>query len=272
MRALSLGILCSIFSLGLGWETVNDAARLSRELVKRKSIATLATVYPPDYHIDGLAGHPFALMEYYASCHKSGSLSYLFFPISQNARNIASTPGKTASFTIRVGESPNGFEPDVGGFDTGVDQVLMGGWENPTPRSGTEHQVPPSGSKNPVMTGWRGWGKSMFAGWQAKAAERGPAATARVALMGNVTVFYGVTGEGDTEADVEARQMSECFLAKHPDAKWWVPGRPGAPHVAWWARFDPQAVFYVGGFGNEHYIGWIPVELYRNSSTANAYF
>ncbi|ELU37114.1 hypothetical protein AG1IA_08859 [Rhizoctonia solani AG-1 IA] len=273
MRVLSLGILYSIFSLSLGWETVEDAARLSRELVKRESVGTLATVYPSDYRIAGLAGHPFALMEYYASCHKNGSLSYLFFPISQNARNVASTPGKTASFTVRVGESPNGFEPDVGGFDVGVDQVPMSGWDDPTPLSGMVNRDPPSNQKNPVRTGWRGWGKSMFAGWQAKAAERGPAATARVALMGNVTVFYGVTGEGDTEvatcerlrlwwpacltflcvvidrlaehvhipiADLEARQMSECFLAKHPDAKWWVPGRPGAPHVAWWARFDPQ--------------------------------
>jgi hypothetical protein len=149
------------------------------------------------------------------SCHKSGSLSYLFFPISQNARNVASTPGKTAIFTIRVGESPNGFEPDVGGFDTGVDQTLMNGWENPTLRSGTEHQVPPSGSKNPVTAGWRGgWGKSMFAGWQAKAAERGPAATARVALMGNVTVFYGVKGEGDTEgASLSGLRSTTAVLA-----------------------------------------------------------
>ncbi|QRW24240.1 pyridoxamine 5'-phosphate oxidase family protein [Rhizoctonia solani] len=138
----------------------------------------------------------------------------------------------------------------------------MSGWDDPTPLSGMVNRDPPSNQKNPVRTGWRGWGKSMFAGWQAKAAERGPAATARVALMGNVTVFYGVTGEGDTEADLEARQMSECFLAKHPDAKWWVPGRPGAPHVAWWARFDPQAVFYVGGFGNEHYIGAELTTLY----------
>ncbi|QRW25026.1 hypothetical protein RhiXN_06975 [Rhizoctonia solani] len=156
----------------------NRHARLSRELVKRESVGTLATVYPSDYRIAGLA---------------------------------ASTPGKTASFTVRVGESPNGFEPDVGGFDVGVDQVPMSGWDDPTPLSGMVNRDPPSNQKNPVRTGWRGWGKSMFAGWQAKAAERGPAATARVALMGNVTVFYGVTGEGDTEADLEARQMSECF-------------------------------------------------------------
>jgi len=83
--------------------------------------------------------------------------------------------------------------------------------------------------------------------------------------------MYGVTGEGDSDVDREARQMSSCFLARHPDAKWWVPGRKGAPHVAWWARFDPDAVYYVGGFGDEHYIGRIPVDLYRNASSASMY-
>ncbi|KAJ1305745.1 hypothetical protein OPQ81_010477 [Rhizoctonia solani] len=272
MRVLTLGILCSVIGAGFGWETVEDAARLSRDLVKRESVATLATVYPSDYHVAGLAGHPFALMEYYASCHKNGSLSFLFFPISQNARNVAKAPGNTASFTIRVGESPNGFEPDVGGY-MDMDRGSMIGGDNQVPLGGGSDRVLVN-SKNRITAGWRGWGKSMFGGWQAKSAiaERGPAATARVALMGNVTVLYGVTGEGDTEADREAHQMSDCFLARHPDAKWWVPGHPGAPHVAWWARFDPQAVYYVGGFGSEHYIGWIPVELYRNSSTASIYF
>ncbi|CUA74843.1 hypothetical protein RSOLAG22IIIB_05740 [Rhizoctonia solani] len=266
MRVLALTALFSTIGLSFGWETVEDAARLSRELVKRESMATLATVYPSDYHVAGLAGHPFALMEYYASCHKNGSLSYLFFPISQNARNVASAPGNTASFTIRVAESPNGFEPDVGGSMGMMDPGLMAGDDSQVLLNAR------SGKKNPVTAGWRGWGKSIFGGSQAKATGRGPAAAARVALMGNVTVFYGVTGEGDTEADREAREMSDCFLARHPDAKWWVPGRPGAPHVAWWARFDPQAVFYVGGFGSEHYIGWIPLDLYRSGSTEKEYF
>lgn len=154
----------------------------------------------------------------------------------------------------------------------GVDPALMLGGGNQVSLGGRSDQVPPNGKKNRVTAGWRGWGKSIFGGWQGKTAERGPAATARVALMGNVTVFYGVTGEGDTEADREVRQMSDCFLVRHPDAKLWVPGHPGQPHVAWWARFDPQAVFYVGGFGSEHYIGWIPLELYRNASTASTYF
>ncbi|CAE6463614.1 unnamed protein product [Rhizoctonia solani] len=224
MHALTLSILCSVIGASFGWETVEDAARLSRELVKRESVATLATVYPSDYRVSGLAGefkgifgypsimrtanltgyglfhpgHPFALMEHYASCHKNGSPSYLLFPISQNARNVASAPGNTASFTIRAAESPSGFEPDVGG-SMGMDPALMTGDDGQVLLNGRSDQVPLSGKKNPVTNGWRGWGKSIFGGWQAKATERAPVAAARVALTGNVTVFYGVTGEGDTE-------------------------------------------------------------------------
>ncbi|KAG9089152.1 hypothetical protein FRC07_012397, partial [Ceratobasidium sp. 392] len=222
MRLLSTGLVCSALSVAWGWETVEDAARLSRQLIRRESIATLATVYPADFRDAGLANHPFALMEYYADCHNNGSLTYLFFPISQNSRNVASAPQKTASFTIRAGES-SGYAGDF------APDVL------------SEIGQMPMAKQN---TGWwdRNWRRSLKF-------ERGPAASARVALMGRVNVKYGVTGEGESEDDKEARQMSSCFLARHPDAKWWVPGRKGAPHVAWWARFDPEAVYYVGGFG-----------------------
>ena len=28
-------------------------------------------------------------------------------------------------------------------------------------------------------------------------------------------------------------------------------------------RFQPERIYYVGGFGDEHYIGWIDPALYR---------
>ncbi|KAF8606186.1 hypothetical protein BDV93DRAFT_521035 [Ceratobasidium sp. AG-I] len=257
MRLSNFGVLSALVGAAWGWETVQDAARLSRELVKREAIATLATVYPADFRDGALANLPFALMEYYADCHGNGSLSYLFFPISQNARNIASAPGKTASFTVRARESDGlvgSFAPAVGSAETDSDVDVGPGVD----------QMPLTKAQG----GWWRWGKDLL---RSRQMARGPAASARVALMGRVKVMYGVTGEGDSDVDREARQMSSCFLARHPDAKWWVPGRKGAPHVAWWARFDPEAVYYVGGFGDEHYIGRIPVDLYRNASSTSMY-
>lgn len=97
------------------------------------------------------------------------------------------------------------------------------------------------------------------------------ASNARVALIGNVTVFdagYGL-------AEDEAKELTDCFTKRHPDAKWWLPGRKPAPHLvsldlfhtlqspatflgafglliirymavtnqAFWARFDPHVSF-----------------------------
>lgn len=51
-----------------------------------------------------------------------------------------------------------------------------------------------------------------------------PAASkARVSLMGNVTML---------DADlVAASGIKDCYLKRHPDAKWWLPEDPDAPHI-----------------------------------------
>ncbi|KZV88074.1 hypothetical protein EXIGLDRAFT_723016 [Exidia glandulosa HHB12029] len=86
------------------------------------------------------------------------------------------------------------------------------------------------------------------------------AANARVALLGSVEVLYDIDSES-------AAKLETCYTASHPDAAAWVPGAPDAPHKvrnlletgelfteqyasqAYWARFDPHTVYYVGGFG-----------------------
>ncbi|KAJ7594013.1 pyridoxamine 5'-phosphate oxidase-domain-containing protein [Mycena floridula] len=82
----------------------------------------------------------------------------------------------------------------------------------------------------------------------------------RVALMGAVSVL------ADTESVPDS--IKACYLARHPDAKQWLPGDPHGAHLSYWTRFDPQAsksIYFVGGFGDEHYIGDIPLALYQNS-------
>lgn len=56
-------------------------------------------------------------------------------------------------------------------------------------------------------------------------ASASPAASRpRVSLLGNVTVFPVL---GDTP---ELAAIQACYLAQHPDARWWLPG-PREPHV-----------------------------------------
>jgi len=61
---------------------------------------------------------------------------------------------------------------------------------------------------------------------------------------------------------VEELQITECFTHVHPDASLWLPGNP--IHETKWVRLVVQDVYWIGGFGDRNYIGWIPVEEWRN--------
>ncbi|RDB25185.1 hypothetical protein Hypma_007689 [Hypsizygus marmoreus] len=184
--------ICAV--IGMAAETVKDAASIARKLVdySKDSIGIMATVYPLDD--PRLPDQPFAMQEYYASCHKNGSLTLLFLPISRHSRNILGNPGRSASISI-TSELPAARQP-------------------------------------------------------------------RVSLMGNVTVFKGMNAIPDVDV------IRQCYLEKHPDAKWWLPDDENGAHVSYWARFDPHSVYFVGGFGGIHYIGYIPLNLYQRASPA----
>jgi len=57
---------------------------------------------------------------------------------------------------------------------------------------------------------------------------------------------------------VESARLARCFTTAHPDAKWWLPGNP--IHESRWARLVVHEVYWIGGFGDRAYIGWIPRE------------
>jgi hypothetical protein len=48
---------------------------------------------------------------------------------------------------------------------------------------------------------------------------------------------------------IERERLRTCYRRYHPDA-WWTPMRQQKiPHESFWARFEPQDIYYVGGFG-----------------------
>ncbi|WWC71028.1 uncharacterized protein I206_104981 [Kwoniella pini CBS 10737] len=87
---------------------------------------------------------------------------------------------------------------------------------------------------------------------------KSPMSRSRVALMGNVTTLRDISLE-------ESEKLSKCYTKFHPDSKFWLPGNSDSPHFSLWARLDLDTIYYVGGFGNIHYIGSIPVDLYAKS-------
>jgi len=62
--------------------------------------------------------------------------------------------------------------------------------------------------------------------------------------------------------DVEKSKVKECFVKKHPDARYWLPGN--RIHTSEWVRLVVEGVYWIGGFGDRAYIGWIGVEEYAN--------
>ena len=57
-------------------------------------------------------------------------------------------------------------------------------------------------------------------------------------------------------SEVLSEKVEACFLERHPDAEAWLPGN--AIHESWWARLVVRDVYWIGGFGDRAYIGWIP--------------
>lgn len=64
------------------------------------------------------------------------------------------------------------------------------------------------------------------------------------------------------DEEVEAKGLGSCFTKVHPDSKYWLPGNN--IHHSEWVRLVVQEVYWIGGFGDRAYIGWIPVEEWRN--------
>ncbi|WVN89900.1 uncharacterized protein L203_105130 [Cryptococcus depauperatus CBS 7841] len=42
----------------------------------------------------------------------------------------------------------------------------------------------------------------------------------------------------------------------------WIPGALGSTHVSIWAKLDVEDSYYMGSFGDTHYIGHIPADMY----------
>ncbi|KAL7420552.1 hypothetical protein Q5752_004503 [Cryptotrichosporon argae] len=89
-------------------ETVQEAARHARQMVREITTGTIASVFP-----DGSAnaGRPFALMDVisyvlavpnYASCGDASTLTFISFPISLSAHNIRASPAHHATYTVQM--------------------------------------------------------------------------------------------------------------------------------------------------------------------------
>ncbi|CAG8978106.1 hypothetical protein HYALB_00000779 [Hymenoscyphus albidus] len=71
---------------------------------------------------------------------------------------------------------------------------------------------------------------------------------------------FSILGYLEKMEDTEA--LRKCFVETHPDAKYWLPGNQ--IHRSEWVRLVVQDIYWVGGFGDRAYIGWIDASHWSN--------
>ncbi|KAI5921797.1 pyridoxamine 5'-phosphate oxidase-domain-containing protein [Camillea tinctor] len=77
---------------------------------------------------------------------------------------------------------------------------------------------------------------------------------------------YNLLGYLEKVDDESRDDLAACFVKTHPDAKYWLPGN--RIHASEFVRLVVTQVYWIGGFGDRAYIGWIPVEEWKNVSRA----
>jgi hypothetical protein len=58
--------------------------------------------------------------------------------------------------------------------------------------------------------------------------------------------------------------VAGCYGKTHPDSAPWMPG--GRIHESFWTRLVVKDVYWVGGFGDRAFIGWIPEQVWKGVS------
>jgi len=85
----------------------------------------------------------------------------------------------------------------------------------------------------------------------------------RFSLLG---YFEPITGGDDRSPGSVGEDLARCFVETHPDARYWLPG--SRVHESHFVRLVVTAVYWLGGFGDRAYIGWIDAADWHNVTRA----
>ncbi|OAA55682.1 FMN-binding split barrel-related protein [Cordyceps fumosorosea ARSEF 2679] len=214
--------------------TSQESAVMGRRILALGKIADMVTVFPTKSKSaasrraasanNGVEGQPVGMADYVADCESKGEPTILEIKIGTTFRNVAA--GSNLTISMRW-EPPYPPAKRIGVVKRSMSTFLS--WfgrrgEQPTPN--------PVDASIPDTTPY--------------SADNLP----RFSLFGYLEPL-----EGDA-ATME--HIKDCYVKKHPDAKLWLPGNN--IHSSEWARMVVTKVYWVGGFGDRAYIGWIPVE------------
>ncbi|KAK4154850.1 pyridoxamine 5'-phosphate oxidase-domain-containing protein [Chaetomidium leptoderma] len=247
--------------------TSYESAVLGRRMLALTPLGTLSTVFPDDddkKHSDGaastqerrppgLGGMPYGLMEYIADCEEHGddnggvgNPTILAITIGTTFKNAAAG----SNVTLAVQWTP----PYPPAKRIKSDDTMMTTTTTSRRRRGRR----------------RSWLFSYFGLSTNNEADSrhahdndnditplpySAANLPRFSLIGHLEPI-----EGGGEERVNSK-LASCFVKTHPDAKYWLPGN--RIHRAYFARLVVEQVYWVGGFGDRAFIGWIPLKEWQ---------
>jgi hypothetical protein len=73
---------------------------------------------------------------------------------------------------------------------------------------------------------------------------------------------YSLLGYLEKIDSLSSKALASCFVSKHPDAKYWLPGN--RIHESEFVRLVVTQIYWIGGFGDRAYIGWIDPADWKN--------
>lgn len=219
--------------------TSYESAVLGRRILALTPLGTLSTVFPEDKTSNsdfassqerrppGLGGLPYGLMEYIADCEAddAGNPTILAITIGTTFKNAAA--GSNVSLAVQ--------------------------W------------TPPHPPAKRIKSWRRSWFSYLGLSDDAHshhshhhhhhdiAPPYSAANLPRFSLLGHLE---RIEGGDDRDGEVGAA-LASCYVKAHPDARYWLPGN--RIHEAHFVRLVVEQVYWVGGFGDRAFIGWIPV-------------
>jgi len=219
--------------------TSYESAVMGRRILALSKLADLSTVFPTpsdgaetgasEHRPGGLAGVPIGLMDYVADCEDEGNPTILAIKIATSFKNVEAGSNISLSMRWTPPYAPSRRISYLSRLTSLIPFYPTSEDKSPYEALAGSDNVP-----DPV--------------------PYSAANLPRFSLMGYLEPIH--------PGPLESVRLASCFVSKHRDAKYWLPGN--AVHEAEWARLVVTKVYWIGGFGDRAYIGWIPIEEWNS--------
>lgn len=214
--------------------TSYESAVMGRRVLALSKLGTLSTVFPePSTHDadtheirpSGMEGQPIGLMDYVADCEDEGNPTILAIKIGTSFKNVRAGSNITLSMRWTPPYAPSKRMSFISRLSAFV----------PFLSRDCPYNIAPEHPEIPDTVPYSAANLPRFS-------------------------LFGYLERIETDDD-KAKKLAVCYTSKHRDARFWLPGNH--IHTSEWMRLVVTHVYWIGGFGDRAYIGWIPIDEWK---------